>query len=120
MYATAASVHICYSMVPRYPRDITDNLHENVILGKMSHELSCKQFISVKVVIRMCVVGGMVGVVGRIGRVRELTRSFHSKFKMASRPGVCRLEGRMVRFAGCACVRDAVWCKSGAHSVQIV
>ena len=37
-----------------------------------------------------------------------------------SQPGVCRLGGGMVRFAGCACllVRDVVWCQSDANSVQ--
>ena len=37
----------------------------------------------------------------------------------AGRPGVCRLSGGMVRFAGCACllVRGVVWCRSDANSV---
>ena len=63
MSATITPEHICYfltSRIPRYPPDITVYLHENVILGQMSHKLSCKQFLSMKVV-----VGGMVAV-GRV------------------------------------------------------
>ena len=38
----------------------------------------------------------------------------------ACRPGVCRLGGGMMRFAGCACllVWDVVWCRSDPNSVQ--
>ena len=38
----------------------------------------------------------------------------------ARRPGVCRLGGGIMCFAGCACliVRDVVWCQSDANSVQ--
>ena len=36
------------------------------------------------------------------------------------RPGVCRLDGAMVRFIGCACLLDryVVWCRDDANSVQ--
>ena len=65
MSATTTSEHLCYLLtlrVPRYPPDITVYLHENVILGQMTHKLSCQQFPSMKVVVgRMYVVGGMVG-----------------------------------------------------------
>ena len=55
---------ICYFLTTRAPRylpDITVYLQENVILGQMSNKLSCKQFLPIKVVEDMYVVGGMVG-----------------------------------------------------------
>ena len=64
MSAATNPVHISYlftSRVPRYPPDITEYLYENVILGQMLLELSCKQFLSMKVVVGMYFVGGMVG-----------------------------------------------------------
>ena len=38
----------------------------------------------------------------------------------ARRPGVCHLDGKMVHFAGCACllVRCVVWSPSDKNSVQ--
>ena len=65
--------HICYllaSRAPRYPPDITVYLHENVILGQMLHELSSKHFLSMKVLVGMYVVGGMVGGTYIVGKVR--------------------------------------------------
>ena len=50
----------------RYWPDIAVYLYENVILGQMSHELSCKQFLSMKVVVGMNVVGGIVGGIYRL------------------------------------------------------
>ena len=64
MSATTNPVHICYfltSRVPRYPPDITEYLYENIIMGKMSYELLCKQFLFMKGVVGMYFVGGMVG-----------------------------------------------------------
>ena len=64
MTATTTPIHICYfltSRVSRYPPDITVYLRENVILGQILRELSCKQFLSMKVVVDMYVVGSMVG-----------------------------------------------------------
>ena len=63
MSATTTLVHIYYyltSRVPRTPPDIIVHLHENVILGQMSHELSCTQVLSMMMVVGMYVVGGMV------------------------------------------------------------
>ena len=54
MGVTTTIVHIYYfvtSMVPRYPPDITVYLYENIILGQMSHELTCKQVLSMMVVV---------------------------------------------------------------------
>ena len=49
------------SRVPRYPPHITVCLHENVILGRMPHQLSCNRFLSMNVLVGMYVVDGMVG-----------------------------------------------------------
>ena len=73
MSATTTPVHMCYfliSMVPRYPPEITVYLHENVILGQMPHEPSCKQLFSMKLVIGMYALGGMGGGTLVVGKVR--------------------------------------------------
>ena len=62
MSAKTTLVHTSYFLTlraPRYPPDITGYLQENTILGQMSHELSCKQFLSMKMVVDMYVVCGM-------------------------------------------------------------
>ena len=69
MSAKPTPVHTCYFLTSRahkYPPDITGYLEEDDILGQMSHELSCKQFLAMKMVEDVHVVGG------RAGRVREL------------------------------------------------
>ena len=58
------------SRAPRHPPDITVYLHENVILDQMSHKLSSKHFLSMKVVVGMYVVGGMEGGTYIVGKVR--------------------------------------------------
>ena len=58
------------SLVPRYSPDISVYLHENVILGQMLHKVSCKQFLSMKEVVDMNVVGGMAGGTQVVGMVR--------------------------------------------------
>ena len=58
------------SRAPRYPPDITVYIHENVILGQMSHEISGKHFLSMKVVVGMYAVGGMVGGTHIVDKVR--------------------------------------------------
>ena len=74
MSATITPVHMCYfltSRVPRYPPDITTvYLHENVILGQMPHEPSCKQLFSMKPVIGMNGVVGMGGGTVVAGKAR--------------------------------------------------
>ena len=73
MSATTTPVHMYYfltSRVPRDPPDITVYLQENVILGQMPHEPSCKQFFSMKLVIGMYAVGGMGDGTLVVGKVR--------------------------------------------------
>ena len=54
-----------------------------------------------------------------LGGERNSSRSPPAEIP-ARRPGVCRLGGGMVSFAGCACCAavDMVWCQSDANSVQ--
>ena len=56
----ATPEHVSYfltSRVPRYPRDITVHRDEKVIQWRISHKLSHKQFLFMKVVLVMHVVG---------------------------------------------------------------